>query len=74
MWQHNSREGGGEHPTPRLQCKQNIRFIQKKYIEIEKYLYVLIIVSRKLHPYFYTHEITVLPDKLFEHFQQKLNA
>lgn len=44
-----------------------------KYIEIEKYLYALVIIARKLRPYFHAHSITFLTNKSLKHFLMKPN-
>lgn len=40
----------------------------KKHIDIEKYLYMLIIASQKLCPFFHAHEIVILIEKQLKHF------
>lgn len=41
--------------------------VENKYIENDKSVSALIIVSWKLHPYFHAHKIVVLIDKLLKH-------
>lgn len=49
-----------------------ITLSKKKNIEMEKYLYGVIITAWKLRPYF--HSTTVLTDKSPKHFLQNLDA
>lgn len=51
-----------------------LTLLKMKYVEIEKYLYALIILASKLSPYFYAHSITVLTNHPLKHFSQKPGA
>lgn len=50
--------GGGLSPDLLL-SKVFIK-VEMNYLEIEKYIYALVVSTRKLHSYFHTHDITIL--------------
>lgn len=47
-------------------------FFKVKYLEIEKYFYVLVVSARKLHLYFHVNDIKVLTNQPLKHILQNL--
>lgn len=47
---------------------------EKNYMEVEKYLYALVISVRRLRPYFHENEITVITNHPLKHLLQLSDA
>jgi len=47
---------------------------ESRYLLVEKFAYALLIASRKLHPYFESHPITVLTDQPLRSMLEKYGS
>ena len=65
-------EGGSQRPV--YFTSRALRGAEERYPQIEKLAFVLIIVARKLKPYFQAHTIVVLTEKPLRKAMSSLEA